>query len=166
MAKTKHEVLRVGGKLKEIITVHDSKGKVAHHVMQPLMVEFHWKDLFQVVVGASLRAIPAAFTEETSGLGASLPMNNIYGILALSLAFVAVFAFYHYYKEQNRIKHYFDEFLKRTILTYVLSFCVVGLILFLIQQAPWETNALLAFKRTVIVTFPASMSASLADTLK
>ncbi len=166
MAKAKHEVMRIGGKLKEIITVHDAKGKVLHHFMQPLMVEFHWKDFFQVVVGASLLAIPVAFTEETWRLGATLPLNNILGIMALSIAFVAIFAFYHYYKEQNRIQDYFDEFLKRAIITYAVSFCVVGLILFLIQQAPWSTDALLAFKRTAIVTFPASMSASLADTLK
>jgi len=39
--KTKKEVVRIAGKLKEIVTVRDEKGKILHKIISPLMVEFH-----------------------------------------------------------------------------------------------------------------------------
>jgi hypothetical protein len=36
-------------------------------------------------------------------------------------------------------------------------------LLSIIGKAPWQTDTLLAVKRTIIVTFPASMSATVSD---
>ena len=52
--------------------------------------EFHLKDLLQVIIGASILAIPVGFTEETWRLGENLPMINIIGLLLLSLLFVTL----------------------------------------------------------------------------
>jgi len=42
----------------------------------------------------------------------------------------------------------------------------VALILTIIQKCPWEADAVLAIKRVIIVSFPATMSGTLSDTIK
>jgi len=127
-------------------------------------LEFHLKDVLQVIIGASILAIPVGFTEETWNLGQTLPLINIIGILLLSLLFISIFVYYNYY--ENHIKTHWDELIKRIFSTYLFSFIVVAAILTLIQRTPWTTDLLLAFKRSVLVAFPASMSASVADMIK
>jgi hypothetical protein len=43
---------------------------------------------------------------------------------------------------------------------------VVALILTIIQKCPWGVDNILALKRIAIVAFPASMSATISDTIK
>jgi len=133
-------------------------------LISPLKPEFHPKDVLQVVIGATILAIPVGFTEETWKLGGSLPMKNVLIILGISLIFIASFVYYNYYR--GKIEKHKEEFIKRVLSTYVLSFIVVALMLILIEVAPWSVDWQLAFKRTVIVTLPASMSAAVADTIK
>ncbi len=163
--QTKKEVIRVGGKLKEIVFVSDEKGKLLHKIISPLMVEFYARDLIQVMVGSSLLAIPVAFTEETWRLGESLPLMKVFGLMILSLFFISVFVYYNFYKSEHIRKH-LNQFIKRVLLTYFLSFLMVALILTLIEKAPWSSDALLAIKRVILVAFPASMSAAGADMIK
>jgi uncharacterized membrane protein len=116
------------------------------------------------MVGASILAIPVGFTEETWRLGETLPLANVIGFMILSVVFVAIFVYYNYYRSNLRQHH--GEFIKRVVSTYVFSFLVVALILTLIQRTPWNTDIILAFKRTIIVAFPASMSAAVADMIR
>jgi len=58
------------------------------------------------------------------------------------------------------------EFFKRAVATYIISSLVVGMLLTLIQRAPWAADPILAFKRAVVAAFPSSMSAAAADTIK
>ncbi|MBW2995671.1 DUF2391 family protein [Candidatus Woesearchaeota archaeon] len=127
--------------------------------------EFHPKDLLQVMIGASILAIPVGFTEETWELGEILPLLNIILLMALSIFFISAFVYYNYHKHHRLEKHW-TEFIKRVISTYVFSFLVVALLLTLIQKTPWMTDWLLAVKRIIIVTFPSSMSAVVADVIK
>ncbi|MBU1111845.1 MAG: DUF2391 family protein [archaeon] len=160
---TKKEVVRVDGKLKEITTVKDLKGKILHKIIQPLRVEFHLKDLLEVIIGASILAIPVALTEETWRLGETLRILNLIGFLVISFLFIGGFVYYTYYRKH--IKEHWTKFIKRVFFTYIISFLVVGMLLTLIDKAPWTTDWLLALKRVIIVTFPASMSGTIADTL-
>jgi uncharacterized membrane protein len=162
--KTKRDVVRVSGKLKEIVTVLDESGKVVHKMISPLMVEFYPRDLMQIIVGSTILAIPVAFTEETWNLGESLPMANVLGILGLSVIFIGAFVYYNFYR--SNFKEHKKEFIKRIISIYFVSLIVVGLLLTLIQRAPWNTDLVLALKRVIIVSFPASMSAAVADMIK
>ena len=149
--KTKRKFIRVDGRLREIITVKDLKGNVLQKIINPVMLEFYPRDIVQVVVGATILAVPIAFTEETWILGQNLPMTNILGLLFLSLVFISSFVYYNYYRK--KLKQHKQEFFKRIISTYLFSFLVVSLILILIGKAQWLIDPLLAFKRTVIVTF-------------
>ena len=163
--KTEKRLVRISGKLKEIVTVKDAAGKILHKIMNPVMVEFYPRDLIQVMIGATLLAIPVAFTEETWNLGAKLPLVNVLFLLLLSFTFISIFVYYNYYR-QNNLKEYLDEFIKRVLVTYIASFLIVTVLLVIIQKAPWATDFILALKRTIIVAFPASMSAAIVDVLK
>jgi uncharacterized membrane protein len=138
--------------------------EILHKIVHPVRVEFHVKDILQVILGASILAIPVGYTEETWHLGEILPLVNIIGFLLLSLLFISAFTYYHYY--HNNINKHWDHFIKRVFLTYLSAFLIVAILLTLIQRTPWTTDFILAFKRTVIVTFPAAMSGAIADVIK
>ena len=138
------------------------KPKILQWIHRP---EFEFQDLLQVLIGASILAIPVGFTEETWELGLSLPFLNVFLLFILSILFISVFVYYHYYSQHGLQKHLW-EFIKRTFSTYVASFAVVAVLLTIIQRTPWTVDFILALKRTIIVTFPSSMSAVVADILK
>ena len=54
-AKTKKELVKVNGKIKQIVTVHDEKGNVLHKAIHPFKPSFRPKDMLQVIVGAAIR---------------------------------------------------------------------------------------------------------------
>lgn len=138
--------------------------KKTHPFMEPIFQEFKLRDILQVIVGATILAVPIGFTEETWRLGEALPLANIMGLLAMSIIFISLFTFYHYHNKFPR--RHWDQFVKRVFFTYFFSFAAVAIIMILIQQAPLYENTALALKRIVIVTFPSSMSAAVADTIK
>jgi|TARA_Y100000034_G_C6593817_1_gene258058 uncharacterized membrane protein len=129
------------------------------------MLEFHFRDVLQVMIGATILAIPVGFTQETWELGKQLPMWSIFVLLAISVSFIGSFVYYNFFRHIG-LKNQLKNFIKRTASIYVVSFLVVAGLLMTIQKAPWSTDALLAFKRTVIVALPASMSAAVADIVK
>jgi len=160
----KRENIRIGKYLNEIITIKDSAGNLIHKITKPLMIELYPRDLIQIIVGATLLAIPIALTEETWKLGESLPLINTLIIVLISILFIALFVYYNYYRQH--LKSHYLEFLKRIVSTYLISFIVVGVILFLINRAPLGNDWLITLKRIIIVSFPASMSAAVADIIK
>ena len=162
--RVQRTVQRVGGYLKEVLTVIDATGKVVGQTVSPLMVELRPRDIMQIIVGASILAVPVAFTEETWNLGEKLPIANVLALTTVSLIFLAAFIYYNFYR--FNLKTHVVEYMKRVTATYVFSLLVVGLILTIIQKCPWGTDYVLALKRIIIVAFPASMSAAVSDTLK
>jgi uncharacterized membrane protein len=162
--KTKKEYVRMAGKLGEMITVSDEKGNVLDKIFSPLMIEFHPRDVMQVIVGASILAIPVSFTEEVWSLGVNLPLRNVVGILLLSIFFISSFIYYNYYR--GNLQGNTVQFFKRAISTYLFSFLTVAILLTLIERAPWGVDWILAVKRIILVSFPASMSAAVADMIK
>ena len=162
--ETKKETIRISGKLKEIVTVRDDKGHILQKIISPLMVELYPRDFVQIIVGASILAIPVAFTEEAWSLGKTLSDKQIGLIALLSITFISTFVYYNFYR--GRFANHYLEFFKRTIFTYLFSMIVVALILTIIEKAPWTTDYILALKRVTLVAFPASMSAAVADMIK
>ena len=68
MADDQGKVQRINGDLHEVTPVRDDDGNVTHHIRR-LHVELTPKDRVQIIVGASILAIPTAFTEEVWKLG-------------------------------------------------------------------------------------------------
>jgi len=159
-------IQRIGrnGYLHRVIPIFDKSGQIVQRVVKPLMVEFRLRDVLQTVVGASILAIPAAYTEEAWNLGRDLPIINIALIALISLLFIAMFVFFNFYK--NYIAEFRLQFFVRVIGTYIVSFVVVAMLLTIIGQCPWGVDNVLALKRIVVVAFPASMSATVTDALK
>ena len=155
---------RIGGYLHRIVPIADKSGEIISYALKPLMLEFRARDIMQVVIGASLLAIPVSLTEEAWILGEILPTSNIILIAILSLLLISVFVYYNFYKVT--LKGFVADFIKRIIGTYLISLLVVALILSIIQKCPWGLDNLLAIKRIIIVAFPAAMSGTLSDTIK
>ena len=154
---------RIDGQLYETFTISDDKGKELQHINVPLKVELKIRDILEVIVGASILAIPVAFTEEVWNMGEDLHWLNIIALSAISLLFLGSFIYYSSYRK--RLELFRKEYYKRIFLTYFLSILVVGLLLLIVDKAPFFTDFDLALKRTIIGAFPASMSATVTDNI-
>lgn len=154
-------IQRIGGRLHKVIPILDNTGKVISHAVAPLKVELRRRDLMQILVGASILSVPVGFTQETWDLGQEMPIGNVMLLGLTSVVFVALHIYFNFYRRYFR-EHAF-EYVKRVLAIYSLSFMVVGILLTIIGKAPWSSDFLLALKRTIIVTFPASMSAAFSD---
>lgn len=154
----------IGGYVHKITPVFDSTGKLINNIITPFQVELRSRDVFQIIVGAYLLCVPVAFTEEVWVLSEQLPLKNVLYIASLSVFFIACFIYFNFFRE-NFKSHIFD-YIKRVVATYGLSLLAVGLFLTIILKCPWETDRILAIKRIILVSFPASMAATLSDTLK
>jgi uncharacterized membrane protein len=151
------------GKKKVVKRSADKVATFQKH-MEPANTKFGLKHVLQAIVGATLLAVPIGFTEETWRLGETLPLYNIIAILVISLFFIAIFVYRNFSK--NVPGFYWVDLVKRIVIIYILSFLIVALLLSVIQRAPWFVDSMLAFKRTVIVTFPSALSAAIAGNLK
>ncbi len=157
-------IKRIGGYLHSVEPIMDEAGRVLHYVLSPLMVEFRPRDLMQIIVGASILAVPVALTEETWNLGTHLPLANVLALSAISLLFIALFVYFNFYR--FAFKGHVFHYGKRVFAIYAFSVLVVAVLLTIIQKCPWGVDNLIALKRILIVAFPASMSAAVSDTLK
>lgn len=160
----KFSIQKIGGYFHKITPIFDSTGKLINNVVTPLQIELQFKDVFQIIVGSYLLAVPVAFTEEVWVLSEQLSLNRVLGICAISIFFISCFIYHNFYKLALK-EHWFD-FIKRIVVTYGLTLLAVGLFLTLITKCPWGADNLLAIKRIIIVAFPASMAATISDTIK
>ena len=158
------QIRRINGYLNRLHPVVDSAGDIVSYVAKPFMVELRIRDVMQILVGATLLAIPSAFTEEVWVLGEELPPANVAAIATISIFLIGLFTYFNTYK--GYLGSYRVEFVKRVLATYVLSLIVVGVFLTLFQKAPWGVDTALAIRRVVLVGLPAAMSATVADMLK
>jgi len=61
---TRHKeypIKRIGGYLHKVIPIADSTGKILSYALKPLMVELKLRDILQILVGATILALPLAF---------------------------------------------------------------------------------------------------------
>lgn len=130
--------------------------KVLLGLVKPIMLEFHLRDVLQIIVGATILAIPVGFTEEVWVLGKTLPQANIAALAVVSIGFISTFVYYNYYK--GVLARHWLNFAKRILSTYLLSLIVVAGFLTIIQKADWGV--------VFLVAFPASMSAVITDVIK
>ena len=163
--KTKREIVRIGKHLNEIVTVKDASGNLLHKITKPVMFEVYPRDIMQLIVGATLLSTPIALTEEVWELGRVLPLEKMLLLGLLSVLFTSLFVYYNFYRQNLRDHLY--EFLKRIVLIYAVSLGISFIVLYAFHQAPLGGPSwIVTLKRMVIVAFPASMSAAVADMLK
>jgi len=155
---------RIDGELHSVKTLFDEAGNAIERSTIPLMLEFQLKDFCQVLVGAAVLSIPAAYTEEVWALGEKLPLPNMIGVIVASLTFVGMFGYFIFYKDHFR--GYQWELAKRVVFVYLITFVVSAMILWLLQKLPMMSDPLTALNRTVLVAFPGCFSGTVVDSLK
>lgn len=119
------------------------------------------EDIIQVIVGSSALTVPVAFSEESWRLSETLPTLNLIVIVILSLLFINIYSFQGIF--QGHIKHRLQHFLFRTLIDYGVTFIVVFIILFALNRMPILEEPLIAIKRIIILSFPASMGGVIVD---
>ena len=121
----------------------------------------NFEDVIQVVVGASALAVPIAFSEEAWNLSRTLPIQNTVFLVFLSVLFLGLYSFQSIF--QGNIKHRVKTFIYRNILDYCLTLFVVFIVLLALNRMPVISETIVAIKRVLILSFPASMGAVVVD---
>ena len=121
----------------------------------------NFEDIIQVIVGASALSVPVAFSEESWNLGRTLPFSNIIFLVILSVLFINLYSFQSIF--QGQIAHRIYEYLLRTIIDYGITLCVVFIVLLALNHLPIFSEPIVAIKRILIISFPASMGAVVVD---
>ncbi len=157
-------VVKVRGELHRVTPIIDHDGQVIDHAIEPLMVEVHARDMVQIIAGAAVLTVPVALTEEAWTLGEQLSVARVATLAVAGLVLVAMFVYCNYY--QGHLREHWVSYYARVALTYSLSLVVAAVLLTLFDRCPWGVDNVLAIKRVIVVGFPASMAASLSDSLR
>ncbi|WP_430816300.1 DUF2391 family protein [Carboxylicivirga sp. RSCT41] len=119
------------------------------------------EDLSQLIIGASVLSVPIAFAEEAWNMSRTLPTFNLIVIVLLSLCFISIYAYRGIY--QGQIKNRIPTYIFRVLFDYLITFCVVIVVLFALNKLPILSDFDIALKRVIIISFPASMGAIVVD---
>jgi uncharacterized membrane protein len=157
------KITRVDGQLYEIMTIKDDTGRAVQSFEIPLKVELKLQDVLEIMVGASILAVPVAFTEEVWNMGDELHWYNVILLNTVCLLFMGSFIYFKSYRKHLEL--YRNEFYKRVLSTFLLSVLIVGILLTIVNKCPWLTEFDLALKRVLIGSFPAAMSATVTDNI-
>lgn len=124
-------------------------------------LSFNAEDASQVAIGAFALAVPISFSEEAWKLGEILPLGNLVLLFSLSVIFLSFFAYENVF--QGNIKYRIPVFISRIFIAYFIAAMVVALVLLSLDKFPLFSEPVLAFKRLVVITMPASMGAIIVD---
>ncbi len=122
---------------------------------------FNLEDVSQVTIGAFAFGLPISFSEEAWMLGITLPATNLAIVFCLSVIFLSLFAYQSVF--QGNIKHRIPVFLFRIAIAYLIAGFIVALLLLSLNKFPLLTEPVIALKRLVVITMPASMGAIIVD---
>jgi uncharacterized membrane protein len=121
------------------------------------------RDIAEIVIGSLVLAFPVAVTEEVWNLGAELSLGRTLVISLCSLVFISFFV-------QTAYRHDFSfasqkQLLARVGTVYGLTLLLSAAVLLAVDRLPLLTETMVAFKRAIIVAFPASFAATVVDSI-
>jgi uncharacterized membrane protein len=119
------------------------------------------EDIIQVIIGASALTVPVAFSEESWRLSETLPLLNVIMLLMLSLMFIGLYSIQGIF--QGKVKHRRFHFVFRIIIIYGLTVIAVFTILIALNRMPLFDEPIIALKRIILLSFPASMGGVIVD---
>ena len=128
-----------------------------------MIFNFNLEDFSQISIGAFALAVPMSFSEEAWKLGESLPSINLFFVFTLSIIFLAFYTYQSVF--QGTIQNRIAAFVIRVIIAYFITGCIVALVLFSIDKFPLVSEPLIAIKRLIVISMPASMGAIAVDGL-
>lgn len=124
---------------------------------------FNLEDASQIFVGAFALALPISFSEEAWTMGLTLPAHKIGLLFLASLVFIALYTYQSVF--QSKVEGRGFEFVIRIAITYAMTALVVCFILFCLDKLPLFEDTIVAVKRVIVITLPASMGAIVVDSL-
>ncbi len=124
-------------------------------------LSFNLEDASQVAIGAFALAVPVSFSEEAWKLGETLPLENLLLVFVLSAVFLGFYAYQSVF--QSDIKYRVPVFLLRIVIAYLIAALVVSLVLLALDKFPLLDEPVVALKRLMVITMPASMGAIIVD---
>jgi len=119
------------------------------------------EDISQIAIGAFALAVPISFSEEAWRMGETLPLFNLFIVFSLSISFLGVYAYYSVF--QGRVTKRYKVFVIRIFIAYFIATLVVALVLFALNKFPLIDDPIIAIKRLILITMPASMGAIIVD---
>jgi len=122
---------------------------------------FNFEDASQIFVGAFALAVPISFSEEAWRLGETLPHTNLLMLLTLSVIFLTLYTYQSVFQKDIQSRKL--VFVSRIIIAYIMTALVVALVLFCLNKLPFFEDPLIAIKRIIVITMPASMGAIVVD---
>lgn len=126
-----------------------------------MQLSLNGEDIAQIVVGASVLAVPISFSEEAWTAAIDLPLPNLMLVFILSIAFLALYA--HQSLFQASVKNRKFVFVFRVFIAYLLTTLVVAVVLLSLDKLPLMSEPVVALKRIILVAMPASMGAIVVD---
>lgn len=122
---------------------------------------FNFEDIIQICVGAFALAVPISFSEEAWQLAETLPFSNLLLLFSLSLIFLSLYTFESVFQRNINTRRVL--FVTRIVIAYLITFLIVCLVLLSIDKLPIFSDPLIALKRVVVISMPASMGAIIVD---
>jgi len=119
------------------------------------------EDIIQVMIGASALTIPVAFSEESWRLSETLPLFNVMVLFFLSLILISLYSIQGIFA--GNIKHRFLHYLLRTFIVYGVTVIIVFMVLFALNKMPIFDHPIVALKRIILISFPASLGGVIVD---
>ncbi|MGB5224581.1 MAG: DUF2391 family protein [Arenicellales bacterium] len=126
-----------------------------------MKLSFNLEDASQVAIGAFALAVPISFSEEAWRLGETLPFANLLMVFVLSITLLGFFAYESVF--QGDIKYRIPVFLWRIAIAYAITAIIVALVLISLNKFPILTDTLVALRRLIVISMPASMGAIIVD---
>lgn len=126
-----------------------------------MKLRINTEDIIQIAIGAFALAVPISFTEEAWKMSITLPFYNLLLVFVLSVTFLGIYAYYSVFQKQ--VSKRYDIFILRIFIAYFISALVVALVLLALNKLPVIEEPIIAFKRLILITMPASMGAIVVD---
>ena len=118
------------------------------------------RDVGEIVIGSCVLACPVSVTEEVWRLSETLPVSRVAYLAAWSIIFIGLFIYHRYFR--GALRENFGRFALRVLGSYLITLFTCATILLALNQL-LSVEPFVAFKRTVIVSFPASFAATIVD---
>lgn len=125
------------------------------------MKRINSEDIIQVCIGASIFAIPIAFTEEAWKMSKSLPNIKIFLVFFTSILFNSCFIYYGIY--EGKITNKVFIFSSRIIINYTITLLTVCYILYILNILKPEDSLYTWLAKVIVISFPASLSGAIVD---
>ena len=122
-----------------------------------MKLSFNIEDASQIFVGAFALAVPISFSEEAWKLGETLAPSNLTLLFILSITFLGLYTYESVFQKNIESRQW--VFIFRIVIAYLMTTFVVALVLLCLDKLPLFSEPLVAFKRIIVISMPASMKA-------